>query len=337
MSKAGEIAKKLKRLDVSLLSDDDSPCTVTDWIPTGCVALDAIMGGGLPVGRITEIYGDPSTGKSLIGSQVAAMAQQLGYIVGYVDTETAVSKPMMEMVGVNLKELIYTSPDTVEGVFTFFEETMKVMDEIDPDNYLVLIWDSIAATSAKFEQESEFGKAVMGRHAQLISQSLRKITRQFARRKVAVLFLNQVRQKIGVMFGDNETTFGGMAVSFHASVRVKLDLTGKIAVPHKKRKKVIGMNTRATVVKNKVAMPFKEAILPVYFGHGIDDALASFYYLQDLDAIVTSGSWYVIELGGKEIKFQKKEWAGLYDEHFEVLSDFIMGTAEDGNDQSKES
>src|SRR4030043_105641 len=160
MSKALDIVnalKKEKKLEVSILSSDDSPCTVDEWIPTGCSALDAIMGGGLPLGRLTEIYGDPSSGKSLIAAQIAAVAQDSGMLVAYADSETAVSKEMMKMLGVDVDTLIYMSPDTIEDVFTFFDNTIDMVERLDPENMLLCIWDSVAATSSEAEMAKEFG------------------------------------------------------------------------------------------------------------------------------------------------------------------------------------
>lgn len=330
MSKASSIVEKLrkeKKIDVSLITDDNSSCTVTEWVSTGCLALDAIMGGGLPVGRIVEMFGDPSSGKSLIGAQVAAVAQEMGALVGYIDTESAASPEMMNEVGVDTSNMIYYSPDTVEEVFEFCEELVEMKDK---DQFLLLVWDSIAATSAKAEMESDVGKANYGLHAKLLSQGLRKFARMIAKERVSLLALNQIRDNIGVVFGDKVATFGGKGLKFYSSVRVQLDLTNKISVPHKKRKRILGMNTRAVVVKNKVAMPFREAILPIYFGHGIDDEKASLLYLQEMDMVKTGGSWYKINIDGKEEKFQKTTWAEFYDQHYDQIADLIMESTKNG-------
>ncbi len=337
-TKTKEIVKELrkKKIDVSLLSEESSPCIVTEWISTGCLALDAIMGGGLPVGRIIEIFGDQSTGKSLIAAQVAALAQESGAIVGYADTETAVSLDMMKVVGVDVDNLIYASPDTVEEVFTFFEEAIEIKRRIDPDNFLLLIWDSIAATSDVAEMEAEYGHATMASHARLISQGLRKITRIISRDRACLLLLNQTRDKIGVMFGDKISTFGGKAVKFHSSIRIQLDIGSKIKIGAentkngKKGGKIVGIETRAVVVKNKVAMPYKDAILPIYFGHGIDDAGASMKYLQATGAIQNTGSWYTLTLNGKEHKFQKAGWPKFFDENYDDIAEVILAESAGG-------
>lgn len=321
------------KIEISMVSDDDSPCTVSEWLSTGCLALDAIMGGGLPVGRVTEMFGDPSTGKSLIAAQVAAYAQYIDVPVVYVDTETAVSKEMMEIVGVDVDNLMYSSPDTVEEVFTIFEKAVDAKKIHDPDGMLLLIWDSIAATSVKQEMANEYGKATMGRHALIISHSLRKFTRQISKERVCCLFLNQTRKKIGVLFGDDTATFGGKAVHFHSSIRVHLEEGKKI----RKNKKIVGIQTKALVEKNKVAAPYQEALLPIYFGHGISDYLAAFYYLDDNDLFdkKTGNGWYYFNINDKEVKFQKKNFRKIFDQYYDYIESVIFGTEvsyEDGDD-----
>ncbi len=338
---AEEIKKGLQKnknaskfsIDVSVLGGNDSPCVVSEWISTGCVVLDTIMGGGLPVGRMVEIFGDPSSGKSLIGAQIAAVAQDAGYMVAYIDTETAVSIPMMKKIGVDVDNLLYTSPDTVEEVFAFMEVAIETKHRLDPDNILVIVWDSVAATSSIAEMEKDYGQTGYLDHARIISQALRKITKQFSRERVAALFLNQVRDKMGVVFGDPRTTFGGKAIQFHASIRVALTLSGKYKVPGKKKAKVIGMDTNAVVVKNKLAMPFKEAKLAIYFGRAIDDAQTSLVWLENNDYI-TGSTWKRLELEKEELKFQKAQWPDLFDEHYDEISEIILSSI-DEDDEDK--
>jgi len=331
-SVAAELAKGLVEADlgVSLLSSETSPCVVTEWLSSGCIALDRILGGGFPVGRMTEIYGDTSTGKSLIAAQIAALAQEDGHIVMMADSESAVSLPIMEAVGVDIDNLIYSNPDTVEEVFEQFEKAIELKAKKYPDALLVLIWDSVAATSVEQEMDAEYGKAFMGRHAGVISQAMRKITRQVSGNRICAIFLNQTRKKIGVMYGDDETTFGGKAIHFHASIRLRLKIGKKIVLKvGGKKKKIIGIETKGSVIKNKVAMPFHEATLPIYFGHGIDDALASLYWLQD-NEIVNKANWMRIELDGEDIKFQKSGWRKIFNKHYDEIWDIVMEDIEGG-------
>lgn len=306
---------EVDEVEVSMLSDETSLCVVNEFLPTGCYVLDAIMGGGLPMGRIVEIYGETSTGKSLIAAQCCAQVQADGGIPIYIDTESAVSLPIMEAVGVDTSSLIYSTPDTVEKVF---EEMEKVTDtEAQEGEKILIVWDSIAATSSKTEMDKKTGETGYLQHARIISQGLRKMSRAISRRGIAALFLNQTRTNIGVIFGSNTATFGGKAVSFHSSIRIELDAPKKI----KENKRIVGITTRACVVKNKVAPPFREAILPIYFGFGIDDAEAMFEFLKAEDAVKhTGGGWWTwTPPEGEEQKFRSTDWLDIYDDQYEAL------------------
>ena len=316
-----DLIKELNRkskLKITALSDDTSPCIIHEVMSTGCLPLDAVLGGGLPVGRITEIYGDEATGKSLIAAQVAAIAQQEGHIVLYIDTESAVSLDIMKEVGVNTEELMYTVPETIDGAQGVFQLMENAIDrEGLKDKLLVIIWDTIAATSSIREMEGDYGRATMGQHALLISQGLRKISPRISKNRVCALFVNQTRVKLGIMFGDNVATFGGKAVAFYSSVRIELTGGKKI----KKGKQVIGIENMARIVKNKVAMPFGIVTLPIYFGHGINDALASFEYLKTGGYLNQAGAWYTFN----GVKFQRKNWPEVFDENFDAVADVILG------------
>lgn len=318
------VLKSLRKgkFEIHLLSEDPS-CVVKRWISTGCTALDAIIGQGLPVGRFAEIYGVASSGKSLIVGQVAASAQDDGHTVLYVDTEGAVSIDILEKLGVDITKLLYIMPDTIEEVFAIFENAINAFREgkkngdIDADSVLVIIWDSIAATTALAELKHEVGKAHMAVHARLMSQGLRKMTKMF-QGDVCAVFINQTRQKLGVMFGSNESTFGGKAMEFYSSVRIRLGNPKKIKIEGEKDP--IGVTVKATVVKNKVAPPFRSAKLPIYFDIGIDDVEALWLFFKDYDLLKhTSQGWYVFPeiLGDKKIK--EAGWQEVYDEHFDEL------------------
>jgi recombination protein RecA len=320
-----ELMKDLrkKKFDVSLLADDDSPCLVNEWVSTGCMALDKIIGSGVPVGRMIEIYGGESSGKSLIAAQIAAMAQQEGHVVAYVDTESAVSIDIMRAVGVDVDSLIYASPDTVEEVFKFFQACIDAKALYYNDKILVLIWDSVAATSSQAEMMKEYGEVGYLTHARIISQSLRKMMREISKQRVVAVFLNQLKEKLGVMFGDKDATFGGAAVKFHASVRVRLTTESKIKTA---RKKVVGVNVRARVVKNKVAYPFQEAVLPIHFGEGIDDCAATLYWMVDNEYIIKAGRYYT---WGEE-RFERREWDNIYVKSQDAIADLMFKESEAG-------
>jgi recombination protein RecA len=329
--KALSKSKRLKDSDVTItmLGDDESPCVVSEYMSTGCVALDSIMGGGLPVGRLTEIYGDNSTGKSLIAAQVAAIAQECGILVQYIDTESAVSRDIMIKVGVKIDDLMYSAPDTMEQVFALMEDTIMEKKALYPDDHLLIIWDSIAATSTDSEMEADTGKSTMGIHARMMSQGLRKLARLIAKEKVCALFLNQTREKIGVMFGDNTATFGGKAVGFYASVRIQLKIGNKIRDANKH---VLGINSRAVCTKNKVAEPFHSAELPIYFGHGIDDPLASFMYLKEAGLMTSKGNKYTLG----ELEFSRAGWAKIYDDYYDDIANLVLSNTLVDADETEE-
>lgn len=302
----------------SMLSDDSSPCIVSAYLSTGCYVLDVLMGGGLPVGRITEIYGDTSSGKSLIASQACAATQDNGGIGLYIDTETAVSLAIMRSVGVDVDSLVYCAPDTVEDVFSIMETAIN--KHVDGD--MLIVWDSIAATSSAAEMEKTTGNVGYLTQARVISQGLRRITRMIAKKKVTLLFLNQAKERLGVVYGDKTATFGGKAVGFHSSVRIQMRVGAKIKT---KEKRIIGIHVAARCTKNKIAPPFREAKLPVYFGHGIDEVEAVLNFLKDAGTVVYSGGWYRISIGEKEYKFKKTGFEEILDERYGAICDLVDG------------
>lgn len=312
------------KLTASRLSDDSSPCVVNAFLSTGCLVLDAIMGGGLPMGRIVEIYGDTSTGKSLIAAQACATVQADDGLAVYIDTETAVSLPIMEAVGVDIDNLVYSAPDTVEQVF----KIMELAVESKPDDTdLLIIWDSIAATTSTAEMDKETGETGYLTHARVISQGLRKFSRAVAAAGAAVVFINQAKENIGVIFGDKVATFGGKAVGFHSSVRLQLKAGQKINKTVAGKKRVIGIHANARVTKNKIAPPFREATLPIYFGHGIDDDQATLEFLKAADVLRLSGH----SVAWGELTFHRSKWSDIIDNHWDEIVDAVYEAASQGD------
>lgn len=330
LNKDKNLQKTMGDVRLTMLGDPESLCHVKQLLPTGCLVLDWMTGGGLPVGRITEIHGDESTGKTLIASQVAALTQQNGGIVMYIDTEARIFMEMMEEVGINKDELIYAAPNSIEQVFTLIESTLKQKiamgkaGELPEGTPILVVWDSIAATTAMAEEAAGFDKMHIGVHARAISQGLRKIGRLMAEANACGLFLNQTRTKIGVMFGDDVATPGGKSVDFYSSVRIRLKHGGQI----KDGNAVVGMNTRAKVIKSSVCVPFREADLPIFFGHGISDGLAAYEWLTEHGLIDVTGGWGKISINGTEHKVQRNgNWLDVFDDNYDAIADLIIKEA----------
>ena len=255
------------------LAYDESPTHVKRWISTGSRQLDYIIAnrvnGGLPEGRIVEIFGPPSIGKSHIAIQIARSTQQMGGIVVYIDTENATSVENLGLLGVDIeKRFVYVDTHCTEEVLSIAEATIMKAKAMDKDVPITIIWDSVAASSPKAELVGDYDKETIGLQARAISKGMRKITGVIANQNVLFVILNQTRTKIGVMYGDPTTTPGGKAIPFHSSVRIKLGAGQQIT---NKDKEVIGIHVSAKTIKNKVAPPFRLVNFEIHFGVGIKE------------------------------------------------------------------
>ncbi|MBS3955712.1 recombinase RecA [Methylicorpusculum oleiharenae] len=252
-------------------------------VSTGSLTLDIALGcGGLPRGRIVEIYGPESSGKTTLTLSVIAQIQKLGGTAAFVDAEHALDPSYAEKIGVNVDDLLVSQPDTGE-------QALEITDMLVRSGAVdIVVVDSVAALTPKAEIEGDMGDSHMGLQARLMSQALRKLTANIKRSNTLVIFINQIRMKIGVMFGNPETTTGGNALKFYASVRLDIRRIGSV----KKGEEVIGNETRVKVVKNKVAPPFKQAEFEILYGEGV----SFFGELVDLGVtygfIQKAGSWY---------------------------------------------
>jgi recombination protein RecA len=252
-------------------------------VSTGSLGLDIALGvGGLPRGRIIEIYGPESSGKTTLTLSVIAQMQKLGGTAAFIDAEHALDPQYAQKLGVNVQELLISQPDNGE-------QGLEIADMLVRSGSVdVVVVDSVAALTPKSEIEGEMGQPQMGLHARLMSQALRKLTGNISRSNTMVIFINQIRMKIGVMFGNPETTTGGNALKFYASVRIDIRRTGAI----KKGDEVIGSETRAKVVKNKVAPPFKQANFDILYGEGISREGEIIELGVEHNFIDKSGAWY---------------------------------------------
>jgi len=255
-------------------------------IPTGSLGLDLALGiGGLPRGRVVEIYGPESSGKTTLTLEVIAQCQKLGGTAAFIDAEHALDPIYAEKLGVNVEELLISQPDTGEQAL----EVADIM--VHSGGIDILVIDSVAALVPKAEIEGEMGDSHIGLQARLMSQALRKITGNVKRSNTLVIFINQIRYKIGVMFGSPETTSGGNALKFYASVRLDIRRIGTV----KEGDEVVGNETRVKVVKNKVAPPFKQAEFQIIYNKGINRLGEVLDRGSDLGILEKSGSWYSLE------------------------------------------
>lgn len=261
----------------------DKPVEGEDPVPTGSLGLDVAIGiGGLPRGRIVEIYGPESSGKTTLTLQVVAECQKLGGSAAFIDAEHALDPSYAEKLGVNVDELLVSQPDTGE-------QALEITDMLVRSGAIdVIVIDSVAALTPKAEIEGEMGDQHMGLQARLMSQALRKLTANIKRSNTLVIFINQIRMKIGVMFGSPETTTGGNALKFYASVRLDIRRIGAI----KKGDEILGSETRVKVVKNKVAPPFKQTEFDILYGEGISREGEIIDLGVQCGFVEKAGAWY---------------------------------------------
>ena len=256
-----------------------------DAIPTGSLALDAALGiGGVPKGRIIEIYGPESSGKTTLALHIVAQAQKRGGEVAFVDAEHALDPDYAAAIGVDIDSMLVSQPDTGE-------QALEITDALVRSGAIdVIVVDSVAALTPKAEIEGEMGDSLPGMQARLMSQALRKLAGSISKTNCIVIFINQLRMKIGVMYGNPETTTGGNALKYYASVRIDIRRIEAI----KEGGNVVGNRTRAKVVKNKVAPPFREAVFDIMYGEGISRTSELIDLGVEFDVIRKSGSWFYL-------------------------------------------
>jgi recombination protein RecA len=304
-----QIEKQFGKGSIMRMGDDDIGEDIQS-VSTGSLGLDIALGiGGLPRGRVIEIYGPESSGKTTLTLSVIAEMQKLGGVAAFIDAEHALDPQYAAKLGVNVPELLISQPDTGE-------QALEIVDMLVRSGSVdIVVVDSVAALTPRAEIEGEMGDSHMGLQARLMSQALRKLTGNIKRTNTMVIFINQIRMKIGVMFGSPETTTGGNALKFYASVRLDIRRTGAI----KKGDEVIGSETRVKVIKNKVAPPFRQAEFEIVYGEGISRLGEIIELGSNLKFIEKAGAWYAYN--GEKIGQGKENAKEYLREHPEVAKE----------------
>ena len=298
-----------------LEGDSDSPSDVTEWISTGSTMLDLAIAnrpnGGLPVGRIIEITGLEASGKSLLAAHALADTQRKGGLAVYIDTENAISREFLEAIGINLKDMLYVPLETIEDIFDAIDSIVESVRKGSKDRLVTIVVDSVAGASTKQEMAADYDKDGWATSkAIILSKAMRKITNFVGRSRICLIFTNQLRTRLGVSFGDQWTTSGGKAIAFHSSVRLRLKSVGQIKMKVDGRDEILGITTRAQVVKNRMGPPLRSVDYDIYFDSGIDDFGSWLTMLKEYNLVTQAGAWYTYTdtETGEMIKFQSKDF-----------------------------
>lgn len=295
----------------NLATDLDNPTDVKEFISTGNTLLNYCISnrrdGGIPVGKLTEVVGEEASGKSLLCAHLAANCQKKGGVVAYIDTENAMHPDFAQQIGVDLSKMIYLQPGTVEEVGEAIVKMILMTRQKAPNQLVLIIWDSIAGTPTRMEIEGEFDLNMNQQleKSKVLSKMMRMITQTLGKERICLVFTNQLKTKIGVMYGDPMTTPGGKAVPYHASVRVRLTRRGT----EKDDDTITGVNTSAKIIKNRLGPPLRKCNFFISFANGIEDEPSWYEYLHEHGILVKPGNgWVTCPEFGKDFKFRESSW-----------------------------
>ena len=311
--------------------DTDSPTEVRGWVGSGSSMLDLAIAnrpeGGFPVGRITEITGLEASGKSLLAAHALADTQKQGGLAVYIDTENAVSREFLEAIGLDLEKMLYVPLDAIEDIFEAIESIIESVRKSNKDRLVTIVVDSVMGASTKIEQAADYDKDGWATSkAIILSKGMRKITNLIGRQRIALLFTNQLRSRLGVAFGDPWTTSGGKAIPFHSSVRLRLKSVGQIKVKKDGVDQTVGIKTRCQVIKNRMGPPLKTIDYDIYFESGIDNFGGWLNVMKQHKLVSIAGAWYTYtKADGTEVKFLSKDFQGKLEADPELKDEIYKG------------
>jgi recombination protein RecA len=297
-----------------LSTEVDNPTDVKDFISTGSTLLNYIItnkrNGGVPAGKLTEICGEEASGKSLLANHILANAQKKGGLAVLIDTENAFNTEFAKRIGLNIEQLVYIQPQTVEEVFENIEKVIALARAKDVKRIIAIVWDSVAGTPCKAEIEGDYDpNSRIGLTAKAIAKGMRKLTQTVGKEKITLVFTNQLKVKIGVMFGDPMQTPGGKAIPYHASVRIRLNRSTELKDD---AKATYAIKTNAKVIKGRFGPPLRKCSFNIHFSDGIDDINSWRDYLWEIEEIKKSGGFmHMKSYDGTEIKFRESAWESL--------------------------
>jgi recombination protein RecA len=325
---ADNLNKKFKsahKVAYFLDGEETTPTDLDEWVSTGSPMLDLAISnrpnGGLPVGRITEITGLEGSGKSLLAAHSIADTQKKGGLGVYIDTENAMNQEFLEAIGVDVNKMLYVPLETVEDIFEAIDSIIESVRSSDKKKLVTIVVDSVAGASTKVEISADYDQAGYAtQKAIIISKAMRKVTNLIGRERISLIFTNQLRTRMGVSFGDPWTTSGGKAIAFHSSCRLRLKQMGQLKSKVGGVDQVVGIKTRAQVIKNRMGPPLRSVDYDIYFDSGIDNYGSWLQMMKSYKLVGQSGAWYtyVDKETGEEIKFQAKNFEDLLMERPEM-------------------